>query len=256
MTQSGLARAEIRELALDIARRGLLYPLLVTADGLILGGQRRYLAISLIWCWEKEFADLDPDGLEAASLDMRKAFYQRAGIPVRYVEDDADIETTALADNMQRAELSSYEIAERLAGLAEAGRTQAELARQVGKSRTYVSRALKAWAGAGPELKGAWATGLLSYDAVKELADLDHDDQARAVARAEHEGERAKPGPKGDHGRPGIAAVKAARARLAERRATDDYAVGARDALAFVAGEIPEARLARLINPIPAKAIS
>ena len=248
LTQSGLAKGEIRELALDIATRGLLYPLLVTSAGLILGGQRRYLAISLIMDWEIEFANLDRDSLEAAALDMRRAFYQAAGIPVRHVEEGADPETTALADNLHREALSSYEIAERLSKLA-GERSGVDLARLIGKSRSYVSRALKAWDGSSPELREAWAAGEVAYDTVKELADLEPADQVKALARIRARGSSAKPGPKGDHGRPGISAVKAAHERLLEKAARDDYAAGARDALAFVAGGVPESRLSRLINP-------
>jgi ParB-like chromosome segregation protein Spo0J len=256
LNRSGLSKKDLRELALDIARRGLLYPLLVDADGLIIGGQRRYLAIGLILTEEGCLLG-HVDEHDAYALAARCREFQRDGIPVRRIEGDLDAAATALADNLHRADLSSFEVAERLAAFNsdEGGPTGAELARRIGKSKTYVSRMLKAWRGASPALKRAWSAGTIAYDTVKQIAELPTAEQPAAVARAERALERAKPGPKGSHGRPGVAALKAAHERLVDLCDRDDdhglpedYLVGVRDALDFATGGKPHADLAVLIG--------
>ncbi|MBT8453009.1 MAG: hypothetical protein KJO40_13655 [Deltaproteobacteria bacterium] len=242
LNRSGLAKKDLRELAQDIARRGLLYPLLITRDGLILGGQRRYLAIGIIMA-------ADP----ADAAWQRKRQFERDGIPVRVLDcDGLEAATTALADNLHRAALSSFEVAERLAALSDAdgGPTGAELAERIGKSRTYVSRMLKAWRGAGPQLKRAWSAGTVTYQRVKEVADLPTGEQQAALKGAGRDSDRyGKPGPKGAHGRPGVEALKGAHERLQEVIDSDDeeavfeYALGARDALAYALGEPAANRL-------------
>jgi hypothetical protein len=108
---------------------------------------------------------------------------------------------------------------------------------------------LKAWRGASKALKDAWSAGSIAYDTVKQIADLPTAEQPKAVAQAERALTRAKPGPKGSHGRPGVEDLKAAHARLVELVDSDgdeeafQYALGARDALAWALGEAASNRM-------------
>jgi hypothetical protein len=235
--QSGLDKTSLRELAADIGERGLMNSLLVTADGLILGGQRRYLAIGIL------IEDNHPMGIKL-----------RPRVPVTVRDHDAAGD--ALADNLHRVGLSSYETAAEVARMA-ADSNATEVSRRIGKSRTYVSKMLKAWNGAGATLKSYWCKGTISYDAVKRIAALPEDQQARAATREMAlKTRRKKRG--GSHGRPGIDRVKdvlMATERTTTPRMIADYPVdsvsyrgGARDALMWASGEEPTPHFAEMLE--------
>jgi ParB-like chromosome segregation protein Spo0J len=266
---SGLAPEDIRELALHIVRHGLLTPLLVTVPGqskhaTVIGGQRRYRAIELILGWADDIDNPhEPGGWHArdgevndGALIEERASELRDRVPVRLITPTGPFgeQGLALADNVLREGLSSYEIAVSLAQLADQGVTGAELARLVGKSKSWVSRKLGAWKGAGPELRAAWARGDLTEEAVQQLAELTHAQQAKALAGDQ----RPKRGPA--H-RPGIDAVKDVLVDL-ERRPVPPgtqlaigaearsiaYTEGALDALRWVTGEQTSAGFVKLVG--------
>ncbi len=241
-TRSGLGTDEIRELAIHIGRHGLKVPLRVTADGTITAGQRRYLAISLVLAWRDTLYD-EVSVTEHALFDLR-AVELAGAVPCVL---DEEVEPTglllgALADNVSRAEMSSYEIAQQVIVLADRGVSNAAIADGIGKSRTYVSKMVTAWRGCCPELREAWSEGLIPYDRVKELAGQSPDDQISALVRM-----RAGIQQRGTHGRPGIDALKAMLARAAQRTETpgngsDLYLRGIVDALRVATGDVaPEA---------------
>ncbi len=240
-TRSGLDHDGIRELADDISTRGLLNPLVVTAQGLILGGQRRYLAISLL------IEDSDPCATRLLH-----------GVPVT-IREDSDRAGDALADNLHRRQLESFEIAAALAEMSDDMGVR-EIARRVNKSPAYVSTAIKTWNQAVPALKTAWRDGRIAYQHVKEIADLPEEAQGDALGRAlgdatpsqapEAESDDApardmKRG--GSHGRPGIQLVKRQLAALTRPRDPEEvygaYEVGVIDALRWVCGYAPSAAL-------------
>lgn len=269
-TSSGLDDRSICELALHIGLHGLLNPPLVTERGLVIAGQRRYRAIELLIKW---FADQPRTAEEASAQDLtrfsrffgedgadlsheevsimeRRAQELSRACPVRMV-GGSGLEGLALADNIQREQLTSYEIARHLFHLHEQGVTGKDLARLIGKSRTYVSRKLSTWRGACPELRMAWEKSELAEDAVQELAALPHDEQLRALAQPVPRGRR------GPANRPGIDTVKDVIDDLEvgmKGRAIQwpvektTYANGVIDALRWVSGERASELLAQLVG--------
>jgi len=249
-TSSGLAEPDISELALHIVRHGLMTPLLVTPSGLVIGGQRRYRAIELIFSWA---AQLDVPGDEEVSPELKgmtgdemlrviTAANELRDVPVNALATSGPVEEggLAIADNVMRESLSSYEVAESLSGLSAQGATGANLARLVGKSPSYVSRKLKLYASAGPELRAAWRTDSITEQTVEGLAYRPHAEQARMLAGGERPG-------RGPANRPGIETVKDVlgeleRAGLATnnpRMEVGDarYAAGVVDALRWATGQ-------------------
>lgn len=205
---TGLDEESIRELAEDISARGLLYPILVWPfDNLVVGGQRRYRAIQLL-------------------IKEGRAGELENAVPIEYYEGD-DIHGVALADGLLREDLSTYEVAEALSKLKS---PQVEIAKRVGKSTAWVSRHLKAWKQAHPELKHAWQAGEVTLDRVLELCDLNPVDQRARLMEVELPKKRAP-----------IKRPKLARIReIALEEPEDDYQQGVRDLADYAAnGEIP-----------------
>lgn len=245
--RSGLSPAAIRRLARSIVENGLLYPLVVSPEGIILGGQRRYLALCELIERPESLTSDENDTLAFARCHE----YDTEGIPVviaQEAEDVADARMIALADNEHRSQLSSYELAIEVYRLTtEHKKSRAEIARTIGRSKSYVSRLNKAVVQSGRELRRAWAADRIPFERVKEIAELSEDDQKAVVDQelAERKVHNGRPAPKkarhrGGHGRPGIDEVKARLKRAQERlgdEGDDEYTRGILDALAFVAGE-------------------
>lgn len=258
-TQSGLEEQEIRELAISIGWHGLLNAIHVTPDNVITKGQRRYLAIGYLIQHATELGDAcagtvattgSPFIFRGRAHELPQRFRDRAaalleGVPVVVAEPEEDIEGAAMADNLARVDLSSYEIAAEIARMHGRGDTGADIAARIGRSPSYVSKALKAWRGASAALKEAWRDGTVSYDRVKELADLQEEDQERALVGGK---------PRGGHGRPGIDAVKDAldgAARMYGPRAQpQSYASGVLDALRWVSGQTSSETFAEFMESI------
>ena len=111
---------DLSELMASILEQGILEPLLVRPRGerfQIVAGERRYQA--------------------AVQVGLREL-----PVVVREV-DDAEVVELALIENLQRKDLTPFEEAEALEGLAEnCGYTHEDLARHLGKSRTSVTESL------------------------------------------------------------------------------------------------------------------
>src|SRR5438477_10498621 len=111
---------DLSELMASIAEKGILEPLLVRQRGdrfQIVAGERRYQA--------------------AVQVGLRDL-----PVVVRDV-DDAEVIELALIENLQRKDLTPFEEAEAMHGLAEqCGYTHEDLARRLGKSRTSVTESL------------------------------------------------------------------------------------------------------------------
>lgn len=251
-TSSGLDTTSIRELAVHIGRYGLMVPLIVRSDGLILAGQRRYRAIE--WLIRNFTASADSPTAEDRSVlaqyvsDMTHAelseIEKRAArfldaVPIRQVAGSG-LDGIALADNIMRSDLSAYEITVYIARLSDEGATGRDLAKLIGKSPSYVSKKLSAWRGSGPELRTAWERGL-DEPTVFELAALPHEKQAKALL-----------GPTGRRGaanRPGIEAIKDALMVLERVPGTlDDYTEAIRETLRWVTGRKVSETFARIVS--------
>ena len=111
---------DLSELMASIAEKGILEPLVVRQRGerfQIIAGERRYQAAIQV-------------GLRDVPVVIRDA-------------DDAEVMEIALVENLQRKDLTAFEEAEALQGLADrCGYTHEDLARRLGKSRTSVTESL------------------------------------------------------------------------------------------------------------------
>jgi len=111
---------DLSELMASIAEKGILEPLVVRQRGerfQIVAGERRYQA--------------------AVQVGLREL-----PVVVREV-DDSEVVEIALIENLQRKDLTPFEEAEALQGLAErCGYTHEDLARRLGRSRTAITESL------------------------------------------------------------------------------------------------------------------
>lgn len=245
-TKRGLDRDSLLALARDILQRDLDDPLLVTADGLVLGGQRRWNAIRLIINEPDAVADGDPELLERAEA---WTLYRKVPVTVRHDADDLlEQRIVALSHNLQRQDLSSYEEAAAIAELAGDLPSQAEIARRLGKSKTHVSRMLSAWRGASAALLKAWKAELVPWDLVRTIAakpepeqDLDlaaYLEKRGSGSRKERSQARQA---RGGHGRPGVDRVRELVSAAPKPRTA--YERGVLAALRYVLGDAEEKEL-------------
>lgn len=85
-----------------------------------------------------------------------------------------------MTDLSKARDLPTYELAELLESIAE---SSAELAKRLGRSRTYVSKMRSTWRKACPSLLAAWKADELSYDMVKRISTINSStEQAKALA--------------------------------------------------------------------------
>ena len=259
---SGLEDEKVRELAINIYQRWLLNPLLVTEDGLVIGGGRRFRALSLLRDWiERDEAPAETSNAE--SQFGPPAFVLRISdlilnVPVRVIAGynsrhtiarapgHDPIEGIALADNLHREDLSTYEVACKLAALHEAGATGVELARLIGKGPPYVSRKLSTWRRACPELRAAWRDGM-TEEAVIALCELPPEEQIKVIAGPVPRGRR------GPAGRPSVDMVRDFLLAIEKPEVVaDDYIEGVRDAIRWATGEKTSPIFAQLAKELGA----
>jgi len=111
---------DLSELMASIAEKGILEPLVVRQRGerfQIIAGERRYQAAIQV-------------GLRELPVVIREV-------------DETEMLELALIENLQRKDLTAFEEAEALQGLADrCGYTHEDLARRLGKSRTSVTESL------------------------------------------------------------------------------------------------------------------
>jgi ParB family transcriptional regulator, chromosome partitioning protein len=111
---------DLSELMSSIQEKGVIEPLVVRQRGdryQIIAGERRYQAAIRV-------------GLRELPVVIREV-------------DDTEIIEVALVENIQRKDLSAFEEAEAMSGLANrCGYTHEDLARRLGKSRTSVTESL------------------------------------------------------------------------------------------------------------------
>jgi ParB-like chromosome segregation protein Spo0J len=258
--KNGLDPESILQLACTIILHGLLSPLVVETSGLVLGGQRRYLAIRAIIEQPEavlRYAAAEFGEEEAAEIEELIGFRGQQfidGVPI--VIPRGRRQDVALIDNIQREDLTSYEVAvsvmDMATGAADGGPGVGirAIARRIGKDKSYVSRLLSAFQNASPELHRAWMTEEIPFSRVLEISRLERLDQDAAVAadRADRAAGRERT-PRGSHGRPGVeklkemlAAVEAGstveltaswKARMDAIRETLHYALGISDEATF-----------------------
>lgn len=149
----------IEELAGSIRTRGLLQPILVRP--------------------------VDRDAYEIVAGERRWRAAQRAGVhevPVVIRElDDKEAAEIALIENVQRVDLNPIEEAAAYARLAEVyGRTQEEISKAVGKSRSHVANMMRLVA-LPPKCRKAVEEGSLSMGHARALLGAKNPDEAVAL---------------------------------------------------------------------------
>jgi hypothetical protein len=183
---TGIAHQDIAELGEHIGLHGLIHPLLVSPERVVIAGGRRYRAIA--WLIEAYGDVRSVNGRGRFSVDELTQLYATASTyvdltPVGVVKGTlADIEALAIADNVHRVQLSSFEVARYLQHLSQRqGLTGVEIARRIGKSSAYVSKKLVALKNAGDTLIEAWKSGTIGDELVYELAALPFSEQRRRI---------------------------------------------------------------------------
>ncbi len=158
-------KGKIRELADSIAKMGLINPLQVwiTKDQGVthkirIGGGRRMEAIKL----------LIEEGRtkEGPAKDYDKA------VPCHIVNDkDAkDAFATAVADNLNREEMTTFEQSESVWHMATThGMTGMDIAEKLSKSNAWVSRMISCYREATPNTREAWRKGKITQESVRDL---------------------------------------------------------------------------------------
>jgi len=179
------AAAELDELAASLRERGIIQPIVVRP----LGGV--------------------PDGYEIIAGERRWRAAQRAGlheVPVVVIEaTDAEALQLAIIENVQRADLNPLEEAEGYRALIEEfSNSQEEIAKIVGKSRSYVANTLRLLKLSDP-VKAFIHNGKLTAGHARML-----------VGRAHKRG-----GARGNGRKPRAGSVKSADALAFEKRLSD-----------------------------------
>lgn len=235
--ESGLGKFVLEELARSILDNGLLNRLHVwqttkPGDGAnkavnaVTAGERRLRALAMLADGrvKPKAEDRDAKRKNEALAALLKA------VPVLLLDakDQPEVEILALVDNVQREDLSIFEIAMKLHSLKTRGMQQREMAKRINKSESWVSRVLAAYRDASPELKQAWQDGELPFDTVEPLSKKPEPEQKAAVAKHKDirkkgtraaKGESARAAGKADRRTPSKASPKASPLTASEEAA-------------------------------------
>ena len=154
----------IKELALSIEKHGLLQPIVVIEDNgkyILVAGERRLRAFKL----------LNKDKIKAIISDISLK----------------DLREYALIENIQREDLNPLEIAISLKSLIdEYGFTHEELAKSIGKSRTYITNMLRLLH-LPNEVQKKILDNKISYGHAKILIGLEEKEINKVVEKIENE---------------------------------------------------------------------
>lgn len=163
----------IEELADNIREVGLQVPINVTRKNeegkyVIIQGERRWRACKLA-------------GLTTIEVVVR-----------HNPKDDQERMLLQLSENLQRSDMEIFEVGEALAALEATGLKNKEIAQRLGKSESFVTRALQV-AGASPEVKDmcrkAGVVDLVSIANVIKMDAHDHDKTAAKFEEGIEKGE-------------------------------------------------------------------
>ena len=154
----------IKELAASIQKHGLMQPVIVIeneGEYILVAGERRLRAVK----------SLGKESIKAIISDISLK----------------DLREYALIENIQREDLNAIEIAHSLKSLIdEFGFTHEELAKNIGKSRTYISNMLRLL-NLPKEVQEKLSQNKISYGHAKVLIGLDENQINEIVEKIENE---------------------------------------------------------------------
>ncbi len=154
----------IKELAASIEKHGLMQPVIVIeneGEYILVAGERRLRAVK----------SLGKESIKAIISDISLK----------------DLREYALIENIQREDLNAVEIAYSLKSLIdEFGFTHEELAKNIGKSRTYISNMLRLL-NLPKSVQDKLSQNKISYGHAKVLLGLEENEINKAVERIEKE---------------------------------------------------------------------
>ena len=158
--------ASVEDLVATVREHGVIEPLIVTPDGLVVAGHRRLLAAQIARC--------------AAVPAVSKALTEEQQLELMLIE------------NLQRAALSPLQEAHGFKRLADRGVTQMDIARRVSVTSAYVKERLTILRLA-PEVQALYGSDALPVTLVRVL--LEVKDEARQLRLATMAAERGLPVP-------------------------------------------------------------
>lgn len=159
-------KSDVSELKKSIAERGLKNPIVVFKQGkdcFLVSGFRRRCAL-----------------LELHNEDLQnKAFIEVPAILRTYSKEEFITEAMYdnLIENIQRKDITPIEIADRIKILIEMKKNKKEIAKQIGKSTTWINEVLRFFDEATDEVKQKVRTGEISLEEAKKVAHLPRDKQ-------------------------------------------------------------------------------
>jgi ParB/RepB/Spo0J family partition protein len=144
---------ELKELASSIKENGILQPLLLNQDHLIVAGHRRHAAVALL----VESGEVGAD----------------FGIPVVVRQmTEAERQAAMVVENLQRTDLNPVEEARGFQRLVDLGLTQTEVANRIGRNKSHISRRLGLLR-LPIEAQDAIGAGKVDLDVAAKLIQLD-----------------------------------------------------------------------------------
>lgn len=246
--RTNYAKSQIKELAEDIALRGLINPLQVwlTKDEkgkthkVRIGGGRRLEAIKLL-IEEKRVTEGPAKGYDKA-------------VPCRIVTDNdpKSAFATAVADNLQREEMTSFEQAESVWHMAmNHGMSGTEISKALSKSNAWTSRMLGCFRECSTATREAWKIGKITQETVRDLISKHRNDHAamdktleklvkvREVGSKDAKSEarnEAKAGKKGNNDRPTRMQMDFMKVKTEGAPAKFKYVRGVHDGIMYALG--------------------
>jgi ParB-like chromosome segregation protein Spo0J len=250
----GLDKPGLKNFADDIESRGLTTPLKVwvglTEGGeplkgdddkpikVVISGLRRHSALSLL------------------VEEKRGNGYEKAVPYIPFYGTLLEARLEAMAENIQREDLSDFDTAVEIHSLVEGGLKQTQLVDKLNKSNAWISRLLKAYRAASQPVRTAWQMGKLTNEAVQNITALPEPKQEAALieqlkARASNKkseiGKARAKGKKkaGQATRLPNSDMKRLLADLAGVKKDKTYLHGLHEGLLLAAGELEETDLAK-----------
>jgi ParB/RepB/Spo0J family partition protein len=170
---------EIEELKQSIYDQGLLQPVGVTVRGndtdryFLVYGFRRYYAL------KKLREEHGPDFYAVLDVVINEGNLE-------------DMRVRNLRENIDRKQLSTYEISQQVRRMVQAGMDQREIGAKLGRNQSWVSYHYKVATQLAPEAQTALRTGAITLDQALYIADVPEEEQKELVGQVLNSDSRAE----------------------------------------------------------------